>query len=179
MNLYTYCHNDGVNYFDPSGHYLIYTASGGKYFEVETTTGVSISITKKEYFDKTLFQQLIFQHHITSTISTEPEWSYAEMPFGVFGSIGVGATKEVAELGANKISHILQDKHLWNTIVENGKDWGEVSKVISKVMLEGAENTYKSVYSKTLEIGGKIVEVTYNKLKDGVIKISDAWVRNK
>lgn len=44
-------------------------------------------------------------------------------------------------------------------------------------MENGTEGSYKGVFSKTLEVGGEIVEVTYTKLENGVIKISDAWVR--
>ena len=86
--------------------------------------------------------------------------------------------KEVSELGTNKIHHILQDKHLWGNVVSDANDWGQVSKVISKVMQEGIEQPYKSVFSKTLEVNGHVVEVTYAKLSDGTIKISDAWVRS-
>ncbi|STC72739.1 Uncharacterised protein [Clostridium botulinum] len=90
---------------------------------------------------------------------------------------GKGAGKAISELGSNKIHHILQDHHDWGKMVKDPKDWSEVSKIVSKVLNEGVEGTYKSVYSKTLNINGNIVEVTYVKLKNGIIKISDAWIR--
>ena len=40
----------------------------------------------------------------------------------------------------------------------------------------GVEGPYKSVFSKKAIINGFKVEVTYTKLSDGTIKISDAWV---
>jgi hypothetical protein len=83
---------------------------------------------------------------------------------------------EVANLGGNKISHILQDKHLWGKIVDDPSDWNQVSAVMSKVMTHGAEGPYKSVFMKTLRIGDETVVVTYTRLPNGVIKISDGWV---
>lgn len=44
-------------------------------------------------------------------------------------------------------------------------------------MKEGSESRYGSAYKKTLRCKGKVVEVTYQKLRDGVIKISNAWVK--
>ena len=43
-------------------------------------------------------------------------------------------------------------------------------------MENGVEGPYKSVFSKKMTINGYEVEVTYNKLVDGTIKISDAWI---
>lgn len=43
-------------------------------------------------------------------------------------------------------------------------------------MTKGKEEPYKTVYKKVLEIGGEIVEVTYT-IIDGVVRISDAWVK--
>lgn len=39
------------------------------------------------------------------------------------------------------------------------------------------KNKYGSAYKKTLNYKGKVVEVTFQKLKDGVISISNAWVK--
>ena len=38
------------------------------------------------------------------------------------------------------------------------------------------EGLYKSVFSKKAVIKGFEMEVTYMKLSDGIIRISDAWV---
>ena len=40
----------------------------------------------------------------------------------------------------------------------------------------GVEGPYKSVYSKKAIINGYEVVVTYTKLSDGTIRISDAWI---
>ena len=36
LNLYTYCHNDGVNYFDPTGHKDVVTTFTGTYLQSRT-----------------------------------------------------------------------------------------------------------------------------------------------
>ena len=43
-------------------------------------------------------------------------------------------------------------------------------------MKNGEEGPYKSVFSKKKIIDGYEVEVTYNKLSDGTVRISDAWI---
>ncbi|MHB9941514.1 hypothetical protein CF065_07770 [Clostridium sporogenes] len=90
-----------------------------------------------------------------------------------FATKGTGnlGNKAISELGSNKIHHILQEHHDWGKLVKDPKDWGQVSKIVSKVLNEGIEGSYKSVYSKTLNMGGNIVEVTYVKFKNGIIKI--------
>lgn len=88
-------------------------------------------------------------------------------------------SKEVSELGANKINHILADKHDWGKIVDNPKNWGEVSAVMSKVLRDGAESPYgknKKAFIKVLKIGNEHATVTYIKLPGGKIKVSDGWV---
>lgn len=77
----------------------------------------------------------------------------------------------------NKIGHILQDHHDWHKLVLD-KSWEGVSEIIEKVMKEGAEETYKTVNKKVLNIGDEIVEVTYKKVGDKIF-ISDAWVKSK
>jgi hypothetical protein len=43
-------------------------------------------------------------------------------------------------------------------------------------MENGVEGPYKRVYSKRAIVNGYEVEVVYNKLNNGVIRISDAWI---
>lgn len=56
------------------------------------------------------------------------------------------------------------------------KDWDDIKTIIGEVMETGVEGPYKTVYSKKAIINGFEVEVTYTKLSDGTIKISDAWI---
>ena len=50
------------------------------------------------------------------------------------------------------------------------------SNTIRLKIYEYKNNKIKSVFSKKATINGFEVEVTYTKLSDGTIKISDAWV---
>ncbi|GGE06399.1 hypothetical protein GCM10011571_04410 [Marinithermofilum abyssi] len=86
---------------------------------------------------------------------------------------------EVSELGSNKIHHILQDKHAWDLEVKNKNSWEDVSKVISNVMRNGTESAYKTVRMKSMKVNGQTVDVTFVRLKDGTIKILDAWVKTR
>ena len=78
-----------------------------------------------------------------------------------------------------KIDHIINgsknSNHAWDVLVPD-KNWQEIKKIIAEVMDTGIEGPYKTVYSKKAIINGVMVEVTYNKLNEGIIKISDAWV---
>jgi len=83
---------------------------------------------------------------------------------------------------ANKRNHILQDKHNWGNLVPDPRDphsWHEIAAAITLTLTHGAEQLYKNgpAFIKSLEISpGKIVDVTY-RIIDGVVRISDAWIR--
>lgn len=47
------------------------------------------------------------------------------------------------------------------------------------VMEKGVEQPYFTVFSKTVEINGQMVMVTYSKTIDGLIRISNSWVITK
>jgi hypothetical protein len=77
----------------------------------------------------------------------------------------------------HKIDHIMEPKHLWEKI--GVKNWDQASEVMNKVLKEGVEIPYKTVSAKELKIGDEIVCVTYKKMPNGTINISDAWVIDK
>ncbi|MDR0299415.1 MAG: hypothetical protein LBI13_04960, partial [Streptococcaceae bacterium] len=106
------------------------------------------------------------------TIKTDPG-TIAPKAAGV----GEALAPEVESIDENGIHHILQSSHNWGKVVEDPNDWNQVSKIVSKVMEEGTEGPYRGVFKKALEVNGKIVEVTYNKMENGEIKISDAWIK--
>jgi Bacterial toxin 35 len=103
------------------------------------------------------------------------------------GSIieGYSADKEAGEavenINENGKNHILQEHHNWNKFTQNPKDpnnWDEIAGIIATAIANGAEKIYKNgpAFIKSLNIDGKIVEVTYI-IKDGIKIISDAWVK--
>ena len=87
--------------------------------------------------------------------------------------------EQLENLSENKINHIINgsknSNHGWENLVPD-KNWGDIKNIIARVMDTGVEGPYKSVFSKKAIINGFKVEVTYTKLSDGTIKISDAWV---
>ena len=119
LNLYTYCDNNPVIYYDPSGY-----------------------ACNKDVFNK--------QEDLIS--------------------------KEIKSLNDNKKHHILQSKHDWHKVVDDPNDWNQVVDIIEKTMKNGVEDPYKTASSKILNINNNKVRVTFIKLPEGQIKISDAWV---
>ena len=87
--------------------------------------------------------------------------------------------EQLDNLSENKINHMIDgsknSNHGWEKLVPD-KNWSDIKNIIADVMDTGAEGPYKSVFLKKATINGFEVEVTYTKLSDGTIKISDAWV---
>lgn len=102
----------------------------------------------------------------------------------VTNAINKQIKKSVSNLGnvnSNRARHILQTKHKWSSLVPGGPNdpnrWDKIKKIIEDAMKKGTESKYGSAYKVTYKYKGKIVEVTYQKLKNGVISISNAWVK--
>ena len=87
--------------------------------------------------------------------------------------------EQLDNLSENRINHIINgsknSNHGWEKLVPD-KNWSDIKNIIANVMDTGVEGPYKSVFSKKATINGFEVEVTYTKLSDDTIKISDAWV---
>ncbi|WP_158612348.1 RHS repeat-associated core domain-containing protein, partial [Fretibacterium sp. OH1220_COT-178] len=79
-----------------------------------------------------------------------------------------------------KVEHIQDEKHLWknrlNLDPKDPKDWEEIILIIQAVLASGTEEKYGVALKRSLEVGKEIVSVTYT-IIDGVIRISDAWVK--
>lgn len=83
---------------------------------------------------------------------------------------------EVDKLNPNKVHHIMQGHHEWEKVI-NPPTWENVKPLVAEVMEKGTEEISGKAFKKSLTINGKIVEVTYQKLSNGKIAISDAWVK--
>jgi len=89
-----------------------------------------------------------------------------------------GATDKL-QTDPKKVAHILEEKHFWNRFnldPKDPKDREKIIAIIQTVLASGTEEKYGIALKKSLEICGEIVEVTY-KIIDGVLRISDAWVK--
>ena len=100
---------------------------------------------------------------------------------GGSGGSGSKYLEQLDNLSENKINHIINgsknSNHGWERLVSD-KNWSDIKGIIAEVMDTGMEGPYKSVFSKKAIINGFEVEVTYVKLSDGTIRISDAWVNH-
>lgn len=89
--------------------------------------------------------------------------------------------EQLDNMSPNKINHVINGSknstHNWEKLVPD-KNWDDIKNIIADVMETGVEGPYKTVFSKKAIVNGFEVEVTYTKLIDGTIKISDAWVIN-
>ena len=97
----------------------------------------------------------------------------------VEGGLNSKYLEQLNSFSKNKINHIINgskgSNHGWENLVPD-KNWDDIKTIIGEVMETGVEGPYKTVYSKKAIINGFEVEVTYTKLSDGTIKISDAWI---
>ena len=97
----------------------------------------------------------------------------------VEGGTGSKYMEQLDNFSESKINHMINgsknSSHSWEKLVPD-KNWNDIKNIVNNVMENGVEGPYKSVFSKKMTINGYEVEVTYNKLVDGTIKISDAWI---
>ncbi|MCW6111104.1 polymorphic toxin type 35 domain-containing protein [Clostridium sporogenes] len=88
--------------------------------------------------------------------------------------------KELDKLNINKISHIIEgskgSNHQWEKLVPD-KNWNDIKNIIGEVIETGGDDVYKNGTSKVKLINGELVQVTYRKLQNGIIKIGDAWIK--
>lgn len=85
-----------------------------------------------------------------------------------------GAMTVLAE-ETNRISHILQEKHLWEYIVSS-PSWESIRTIVNDVMLYGADVILcNGKPGKELLISGEIVQIQYA-IIDGVLKIVNGWI---
>lgn len=82
----------------------------------------------------------------------------------------------------NKQTHILAEKHRWDSVVDN-PDWSNVKPIMKTVVNEGAESVYKGTSKKSSKTVGNVngvdeetVDVTW--VNPGGYYVSDGWVRS-
>ena len=102
------------------------------------------------------------------------------------GAGALGANKilqSISNVSSKSIDHIMDAKHAWDKVVST-TNWNNVQGVIQNVMQKGTStiiNTTSNggtVYEAIKTINSQTVVVRYA-IIDGVIKISDAWVKTK
>ncbi|WP_430791613.1 SAR2788 family putative toxin [Actinoplanes sp. G11-F43] len=77
------------------------------------------------------------------------------------------------KVSADKWRHIMEPKHLWNTV--GGKSKEQIADLMARAMSEGVHGTYKKTgMSAVWKYKGRIIEVTYAK---NTGHVSNGWVR--
>ena len=116
---------------------------------------------------------------VSRKVEYEDVWDLRNVGDALEGGSTSKYLEQLDNLSENKINHMIDgsknSNHGWEKLVPD-KNWSDIKNIIADAMDTGVEGPYKSVLSKKATINGFEVEVTYTKLSDGTIKISDAWV---
>ncbi len=189
-NLYAYCLNNPVNMFDPDGEFAISTA-------------ILIGIGIGALIGGTAGGAYGYNKAVKSNVPKGQRWKYV-VGYGLGGAViggviggfvgyGVGValgakassglviksvSKAISSVSRNTMHHIMQSKHAWGRVLRNAT-WNNVKGLINTTMKKGATTLInKQGRALIYEAIRNNVVVRYAVI-DGVIKISDAWVKTR
>ena len=187
MNLYAYCQNDPINYYDPTGHFMISTAVLiGAIIGAVVGAGVGFGIAAYNDYkdDGQIFNGSVAWYDylgatllggtIGAVVGGAIGYGVGYLAGGTYAnglvakSVGGGVKTFLSQ--ANKVHHVLgQAKH---KLV--GYTTKAMGKLMKKTLAKGVVGAYGKAQSAYWAIAGS--EVTFVVI-DGVIKISDMWIR--
>ena len=178
-NLYAYCGNNPVMYYDPSGHFLISTA-----ILIGVAIGAAIGFGAAAYIDYKDDGQLFngsvkWYDYLGATvlggaIGAAVGYGIGYLAGGTYAnglaakSVSAGVKNFISQ--ANKVNHVL-GKAGHNLTGYTAKSMGSLMK---NTLKKGVVGVYKNVESAYWQVMGS--EVTFA-IVDGLIRISDMWIR--
>ena len=187
LNLYCYCNNDPVNYADPSGHFMISTAVLiGAIIRAVVGAGAGFGIVAYNDYadDGEIFNGSVKWYDylgptllggaVGAVVGGAIGYGIGYLAGGTYANgLGVKSVNQAVKsffLKTNKIHHAL-DKPAHKLIGYSEK---AMAKLMKNTLAKGVVGTYKSVESAYwIEVGSEVTFIVI----DGVIKISDMWIR--